>query len=51
MQDVSNGGLDVAISGYPYPPDVNEPGATGFHYHLEKPIDCDYLCSLSKERH
>ena len=40
--------LHVAISGYPYPTDVNEPGATGFHYHLEKPIDCDHLCSLLK---
>ena len=40
--------LSVAISGYPFPSDVNEPGATGFHYHLMKPIDCDYLCSLLK---
>jgi CheY-like chemotaxis protein len=42
--------LCIAISGYPYPQDVNEPGATGFHYHLSKPVDCDYLYSLLKGR-
>ena len=41
--------LGIAVSGYPYPSDVNEPGATGFHHHLTKPIDCDHLCSLLKE--
>ena len=41
--------LSIAMSGYPYPSDVNEPGATGFDYHLTKPIDCDHLCSLLKQ--
>jgi CheY-like chemotaxis protein len=41
--------LGIAISGYPYPSDVNEPGVTGFDYHLTKPVDCDRLCSLLKE--
>jgi CheY-like chemotaxis protein len=41
--------LGIALSGYPYPSDVNEPGATGFDYHLTKPIDCDRLCSLLKQ--
>jgi CheY-like chemotaxis protein len=43
------GGLGIAVSGYPYPSDVDEPGATGFHYHLTKPLDCDHLCSLLEE--
>jgi CheY-like chemotaxis protein len=43
--------LGIAMSGYPYPPDVDEPGATGFHYHLTKPVNCDHLCSLLKESH
>jgi CheY-like chemotaxis protein len=42
--------LSIAVSGYPYPSDVDEPGATGFHYHLSKPVDCDHICSLLKER-
>jgi len=41
--------LSIAISGYPYPSDANEPGVTGFDYHLTKPVDCDHLCSLLKE--
>ena len=41
--------LGIAMSGYPYPSDVNEAGATGFDYHLTKPIDCDHLCSLLKK--
>jgi two-component system response regulator PilR (NtrC family) len=41
--------LGIAMSGYPFPSNVNEPGATGFDYHLTKPIDCDRLCSLLKE--
>jgi len=38
--------LGIAMSGYPYPSNVEEPGVTGFDYHLKKPVDCDYLCSL-----
>jgi CheY-like chemotaxis protein len=38
--------LGIALSGYPYPSDVDEPGATGFHHHLRKPVNCDHLCSL-----
>jgi len=41
--------LCIAVSGYPYPSDVDEPGVTGFHYHLTKPINVDHLCSLLKE--
>jgi two-component system response regulator PilR (NtrC family) len=41
--------LGIALSGLPYPPDVNEPGATGFHYHLTKPVNCGHLCSLLKD--
>jgi two-component system response regulator PilR (NtrC family) len=41
--------LGIALSGYPYPSDVDEPGATGFHSHLTKPVDSDHLCSLLKE--
>jgi len=40
--------LSIALSGYPYPSDVNEPEVTGFHYHLMKPVNCDHLCSLLK---
>src|SRR5882762_1833543 len=38
--------LGIAVSGYQYPSDVNEEGATAFHYHLTKPVNCDHLCSL-----
>ena len=38
--------MSIAMSGYPYPSNVNEAGVTGFDYHLTKPIDCDDLCSL-----
>jgi len=41
--------LSIAMSGYPYPSNVNEPGVTGFDYHLTKPLDCDELCSLLKQ--
>ena len=41
--------LCIAISGYPYPSDVDEPGATGFHHHVPKPLDCDHICSLLEE--
>jgi two-component system, NtrC family, response regulator PilR len=41
--------LGIAVSGYPYPSDADEPGATGFDYHLTKPVNCDHLCSLLKE--
>ena len=43
--------LCIAISGYPYPSDVEEPGATGFHHHVPKPLDCDHICSLLEESH
>ena len=41
--------LSIAVSGYPYPSDVNQPGVTGFDYHLTKPVDCDHLCFLLKK--
>jgi CheY-like chemotaxis protein len=40
--------LGIAMSGYPYPSNVNDPGVTGFDYHLTKPINCDDLTSLLK---
>jgi CheY-like chemotaxis protein len=41
--------LSIAMSGYPYPSNVNQPGVTGFDYHLTKPIDCDDLRSLQEK--
>ena len=38
--------LSIAMSGYPYPSNVNEAGVTGFDYHLTKPVNCDDLLSL-----
>ena len=38
--------LGIAVSAFPFPEDVEEPGATGFQYHLNKPINCDHLCFL-----
>lgn len=38
--------LCIAVSGYPFPPEVQEPGVTGFHHHVQKPLDCDRICSL-----
>jgi len=38
--------LGIAMSGYPYPSNVNEAGVTGFDYHLTKPVNCDDLLSL-----
>jgi len=42
--------LCIAVSGYPYPSDVVEPGVIGFHYHLTKPINCDHVCSSSRTK-
>jgi len=41
--------LSIAMSGYPYPSNVNETGVTGFDHHLVKPVNCDDLCSLLKQ--
>jgi CheY-like chemotaxis protein len=41
--------LSIAISGYPYPSNVNEPGVTGFDYHFTKPVDCYELYCLIQE--
>jgi CheY-like chemotaxis protein len=38
--------LSIAMSGYPYPSNVDEAGVTGFDYHMTKPVDCDHLRSL-----
>src|SRR5436853_321082 len=38
--------VGIAMSGYPYPSNVNEAGVTGFDYHLTKPVNCDDLLSL-----
>ena len=35
--------LGIAISAYPYPPDVREPKVTGFDYHLSKPFQAGEL--------
>jgi hypothetical protein len=39
-------GLGIAISAYPFPPDVNEPKVTGFDFHLNKPFTAPQLRSL-----
>ena len=39
----------IAITGYGYPRDALEPGATGFDYHLTKPLNCEQICSLVEE--
>ena len=52
ISQVHRRGLDplcIAVSGYPFPPDVREPGATGFHHHVQKPLDWEHICSLLKE--
>ena len=52
INQVHRRGLDplcIAVSGYPFPSEVNEPGLTGFHHHVQKPLDCEHLCSLLKE--
>ena len=52
INQVQRRGLDplcIAVSGYPFPSDVHEPGATGFHYHVQKPLNCDHICSLLKK--
>ena len=33
----------IAISAYPYPPDVHEPNVTGFDHHLSKPFTPEQL--------
>src|SRR4051812_27813443 len=38
--------LGIAISAYPYPPDVNEEDVTGFDYHLNKPFNPRQLRQL-----
>jgi CheY-like chemotaxis protein len=38
--------LAIALSGYDYPSEVQEPKLTGFDYHLKKPIDLVQLQSL-----
>jgi CheY-like chemotaxis protein len=51
INQVHRRGLDplcIAVSGYPFPSDVNESGVTGFHHHVQKPLDCDHICSLLK---
>ena len=51
ISQVHRRGLDplcIAVSGYPFPPDVREPGATGFHHHVQKPLDWEHICSLLK---
>ena len=51
ISQVHRRGLDplcIAVSGYPFPPEVQEPGVTGFHHHVQKPLECDRICSLLK---
>jgi CheY-like chemotaxis protein len=36
----------IAVSGYNYPGEVNEPKLTGFDHHLLKPIDSAQLLAL-----
>ena len=42
--------LGIAMSGYPYPSNVDEPGVTGFDYHFTKPVNCDHLCTLLNKK-
>jgi len=41
----------IAVSAYPYPSAVEEPGATGFQYHLMKQVKCDEIYSLLTKGH
>ena len=46
MSEARRAGVDalgIAISAYPYPPDVREPKVTGFDYHLSKPFKAGEL--------
>jgi CheY-like chemotaxis protein len=43
--------LAIALSGYPYPTEVQVAKLTGFDHHLSKPCDSDYLRGILKERH
>ena len=38
--------LAIAISAYPYPPAIAEPGVTGFDHHLSKPFEAGQLRRL-----
>ena len=42
--------MAIAFSAYPYPSDVDEAKATGFDYHLSKPIDLPLLRSLLEKK-
>lgn len=51
ISQVHRRGLDplcIAISGYPFPTEVQELGATGFHHYVQKPLDWEHICSLLK---
>lgn len=53
ISQVHRRGLDplcIAVSGYPFPSDTHEPGVTGFHHHVQKPLDCAHICSLLESR-
>ena len=41
--------LFIAVSGYPFPSDVSELGATGFQHYLNKPVKCEEIRSLITE--
>lgn len=41
--------LAIAISAYPYPPEVGEPKLTGFDHHLSKPFTAEQLQALLHE--
>jgi two-component system response regulator PilR (NtrC family) len=38
--------MAIAVSGYNYPKDAEEPRVTGFDFYLRKPLDCVKLHSL-----
>ncbi len=42
--------LAIALSGYPYPSEVQIAKLTGFDHHLSKPCDSRYLRAILKER-
>ena len=41
--------LGIAMTGYGYPADVEQPKLTGFDYHLMKPVKCEELRSLVEQ--
>ena len=41
--------MAIALTGYSYPKDAEEPRVTGFDFYLKKPLDCVKLRSLLRQ--